>query len=230
MLTICLHEFRNLFKSIRSVIILVLMLSVTLGTASLLERFQQEIQEMGLGGIYMAGLFVLFMIAGPLFVVSLSHDIINKEIHSRTTRFLVTKLSREKIIIGKFLGVFLFWFSTLMISVLLLIPFSKTFYYVELLDLIIFVSYFIALVLFLSTAITKPGLTMFIGIVLSLVLPVLGIWSILSPDNIVLKIINFATPYYYLGEEGGWLVYLMLPLLTVFLVVASLLIFKRRDL
>lgn len=230
MLTICLHEFKNLFKSIRSIIIIFLMLSVTLGAASLLERFQQEIQELGMGGVYIIGLFALLMIAGPLFVVSLSHDIINKEIHSRTIRFLVTKVSREKIILGKFFGVFLFWFSCLTISVLLLIPFSKTFYYMELLDLIIFISYFIALVLFLSTVITKPGLTMFIGIVLSLILPILGVWSILTPDNLVLKIVNLATPYYYLSEEGSWLVYVMLPLLTVFLVVASLFILKRRDL
>lgn len=230
MIAICIHEFKNLFKSIRSVLIILLLLGVTIGTASLLEKFAEEIQEMGLGGIYIAGLYALLMIAGPLFVLGLSHDVINKETHSRTIRFLVTKTSRNQIILGKFLGVLSFWFSCIFISSLLVIPFSGEFYAVELIDLIIFIGYFVALALFLSTAISKPGLTMFIGLLLSIALPVLGIWGILSPENNVLKIISFLTPYYYLGQENTVLTYIMLPVLTVLLVTSSLFMLRRRDL
>lgn len=230
MITIGIHEFKNLFKSIRSVLIILLLLGVTLGSASLLENFADEIQEMGLGGIYIAGLYALLLIAGPLFVLGLSHDVINKETHSRTIRFLVTKTSRNQIILGKFFGVLAFWFSCIFISSLLLIPFSGKFYAIELFDLIIFIGYFVALALFLSTIISKPGLTMFIGLLLSIILPVLGMWGILSPENIVLKVITFLTPYYYLGQENMVLTYIMLPLITVLLVISSLFILKRRDL
>lgn len=230
MITICLHEFKNLFKSIRSVLIILLMLGVTLGTASILGMFTEEIQTSRMGGIYMAGLYALLLITGPLFVTSLSHDVINRETHSRTIRFLVTKTSRDQIVLGKFLGVLLFWFTCLFIFVLLLIPFAKTFYYIELLDLIIFITYFISLSLFLSTIISKPGLTMFIGIILSVILPILGLWGISSPENNVLKIINFITPYYYLSQESTVLVYIMLPIYSALLVISSLFILRRRDL
>lgn len=230
MRTICLHEFKNLFKSIRSVLIILLMSGVTIGIASLMSKFAEQIEELGLGGVYMAGLFALLLIAGPMFVTGLSHDVINKETHSRTIRFLVTKTSRNQIVLGKFLGVLLFWLVCLAISVLLLIPFAKTFYYLELLELIIFISYFVSLSLFLSTVISKPGLTMFVGIILSVALPILGVWGIAAPDNNLLKIINFITPYYYLSLESRLLFYLLLPIFSAILVSSSLFILRRRDL
>jgi ABC-2 type transport system permease protein len=230
MITICSQEFKSLFKSVRSVIIIILLLGVTLGTATLLGKFEAEIQEVGLGGIYVAGLFALLMISGPLFVIGLSHDVINKETHSRTMRFLVTKATRQSIVLGKFMGIWLFWLTCLIIPILLLIPFAKTFYYMELISLVIFMSYFIALALFLSCLINKPALTLFIGIVLSIIFPIIGFWGILSPENNYLNVINFIAPYYYLTEDSGILGYIMLPLFTLLLVVGSLFILKRRDL
>lgn len=230
MITIGIHEFKNLFKSIRSVLIILLLLVATLGSASIMDNFSDEIQEMGLDGIYIAGLYALLVIAGPLFVLGLSHDVINKEIHSRTIRFLVTKTSRNQIVLGKFLGILAFWFFCIFISSLLLIPFSGKFYIVEIFDLVIFIGYFIALALFLSTVISKPGLTMFIGLLLSIILPVLGMWGILSPENFILKVISLITPYYYLGLENKVVTYIVLPLITALLVIGSLSILKRRDL
>jgi ABC-2 type transport system permease protein len=112
---------------------------------------------------------------------------INREIHLRTMRFLVTKTTRDKIILGKFLGVSFFWFICLFIAISLTIPFSKQFYFIQLLKTMIFVTYFVSLSLFLSTVFNKPSLSMFVGIVLAIALPIIGFWSIVSENNIYVQ-------------------------------------------
>lgn len=228
MTTICLREFKSLFKSVRSIIIIVFMMGVTLGSAKLLSNFSSELEEVGLDNAYMAGLYILLLLVGPLFVTSLSHDVINRETHSRTMRFLVTKLSRDKIVIGKFLGVSLFWFVCILVSLILVIPFAKTFYYFEVIQSTIFITYFVALFLFFSTIISKPGLSMFLGIVLSILLPILGIWGMVSKDLIFLKIFSYITPYYYVGQDQSFYVFFILILTFVFL-FASIKMIRKRD-
>ena len=228
MLAICLREFKSLFKSIRSIFIIIIILGVTVGSAKMLSNFGNELQELGLEDAYMAGLFIILMLAGPLFVTSLSHDVINGETHSRTMRFLVTKISRDKIVIGKFLGVSLFWFVCILASLILVVPFANTFYFAEFAESFIFITYFVALSLFLSTVISKPGLSMFIGIVLSIAIPVLGTIGIVRDDLILIKIFSYITPYYYIGQEQTMYVY-FIPILSLGFLLASVMILRKRD-
>lgn len=228
MTAICLREFKSLFKSVRSIIIIFILLGGTLGTAKLLSQFNSELKEFGLDNAYVAGLFFLLLVLGPLFVTSLSHDVINRETHSRTIRFLVTKLSRDKIVIAKFLGISFFWFICIFVSLLLLIPFSKTFYFFDLIVAFLFITYFIALSLLFSTVISKPGLSMFIGITLSIAFPILGFWGMLSKDLIVLKIFSYVTPYFYVGQEETFYVF-FIPIWTLLFLITSVIINRRRD-
>lgn len=228
LIALCVREFKSLFKSIRSILIIILLFAVTLGTAKLLANFNSQFESVGLNNEYMVGLVSLLMIVGPLFVISLSHDIINNETSSKTMRFLVTKISREKIVLGKFLGIIAFWFLCLLISTLLLIPFSKTFYFREFIEMVIFLSYFSGLSIFLSTIINRPRLSMFIGLIVAIVLPIIGIWGLASTDYTFLNVLNFMTPYYYLSKEEFIFPYFILILTTLF-IYFSIFNLRKKD-
>ncbi|MFQ3544470.1 ABC transporter permease subunit [Halobacillus rhizosphaerae] len=229
MFPICLREFKSLFKSIRSIIIIIVLFSVTIGAAKLISNFETQLRELGLGNdTYAAALMILLFIAGPLFVTSLANSVVNKEVTSRTIRFLATKTLRKDIILGKFLGHLLFWSICLVSAVLLMFPFSHTFYFSELVQFIVFVSYFIGLTVLLSTTMNSPSLTMFLGITISIALPILGLWS-LATENIFVKGISYITPYFYYSQDQTYFSYIV-ALFTCLFLLLSLLIFRKRDL
>ncbi|MEJ8767670.1 ABC transporter permease subunit [Oceanobacillus sp. HCA-5259] len=229
MFAITMREFKSLFKSTRSIIIIIFIFGITTGSAKLISQFKAQLMDLGLGdNAYVGGLMILLFMASPLFVTSISNSIVNKEIDSKTIRFLATKTSRHNIILGKFLGNVLFWFLCLMIALLLIIPFSKAFYFSEFLQSIIYVSYFIGLTIFLSTIIRNPSLTMFLGITISIILPILGIWGIFS-ENLLIKFISYLTPYFYYTHENTFYTYFVLIFTFTYLML-SLIVFKRRDL
>lgn len=230
MKTISYYEFKSQFKSIKAVLIIALLLVVTLGSAKLFQSFQVQTKELGFDGMYIAGLVALLTIAGPLFVSALSHDSINRETHTRTMRFLVTKVSRAEIVIGKFIGMFAFWVVCLAVVSLALIPFSGTFYVREYIVILLFMAYFCGLFLFLSTVITKPSLSLFIGTVLAIGLPVVGFWGLVDNSNVVIRFVNYVMPYFYFDETTGYLGYLVLPAMTALFVAASCWLVKGRDL
>ncbi|WP_152657788.1 ABC transporter permease [Oceanobacillus sp. CFH 90083] len=231
MFTVGLREFRSLFTSIRSILIIAVLFGVTVGAARLVRQFEAPLQELGLGqDAYVMGLMLLLILAAPLFVTSLSHSIVNKEIDTRTIRFLATKTSRSNIILGKFIGSFLFWSVCITVALLLIIPFSKSFSVLNLIQAIIFVSYFIGLTLFLSTIISKPSLSMFLGIIISIALPVLGLWST-GTDNLFIKTLGYVTPYfYYMQEENDHYYTYFVAFFPILFIVLSLFIFRKRDL
>lgn len=229
MFAITLREFKSLFQSIRAILIIVVLFGVTIGSAKLVSQFKGQLSDLGLGdSAYIIGLMLLLFLASPLFVTSISHSSVNKEIESKTIRFLATKTSRENIIFGKFLGNVSFWVLCLTVALLLIVPFSKSFPIVDLIQSIIFVSYFIGLSLFLSTVVNSSAMTMFVGIFISIALPVIGMWSLIS-KNVIVDTLSYLTPYYYYTQENTAYTYLVLIHIAVF-VIASLMIFKRRDL
>lgn len=229
MLAIGLREFQNLFKSIRSIIIILFIFSVTLGIAKLINNYKEVLSEVGglEGDIYMGGLLLLIIAAGPLFVTSLSHNAINQEVHSRTIRFLATKVSREKIVLGKFLGIAMYWMVCILVASLLILPFTKGFYFYQFMEALIFILYFVGLAIFLSTLITKPGMTMFLGSILAILLPIIGLWS-LGSENLIIDLVSYLTPYYYysVGEHIYTYVVLIFPILFV---LGSLLLIRKKD-
>ncbi|MED2709025.1 MULTISPECIES: ABC transporter permease [Bacillus cereus group] len=229
MFGISLREFKSLFKSIKSMIFICIMFGVTLLIANFLKGFESNLAEAGLKNIYTGGLLGLILVLGPLFVMSLSHDIINNEIYNRTIRFLVTKTSRDNIVLGKFLGVLLFWFVCLFLSIFMLFFISKEFYFKELITMTIFMSYFICLSLFLSTVISKPSMTMFISIIISILFPVIGMWGVVSDNNIILDLFGYLMPYYYFSQPGKDYLMFIVVIFPIIFLLASLLIFRKRD-
>lgn len=229
MFAVCLREFKSLFKSIRSLIIIGVIIGVTLGAAKLVSSFQSQLQQLGLGDSpYATGLLILTLLASPLFVSTLTHNTINEELKTRTIRFIATKTSRANIVIGKFLGNLFFWIVCLFVALLLITPFSKAFHISDLMQSIVFVSYFIGLSLLLSTLIPKPGVTGFVGMAIAVIIPILGLWSIAS-ENIYLKIYSYITPYYFYSQDKDVYIYIVLIFPIIFLAI-SLIIIRKRDL
>ena len=158
--------------------------------------------------------------------MSLSHDSINRETHERTIRFLVTRTSRTSIIVGKFFGIWMFWFICLTVSFLVTSIFAQridVFLFSQTLSLL---TYQIALTILLSVLIPKPGITMFLGIVLGIALPIFGLWVEFT-SNVWVSWTKFITPYYYLLREDY--TFLVIVLLAGMMLVIANLIFKRRE-
>jgi len=229
MFAICFREFKSLFKSIKSLIIISIIFGVTLGTAKLVSTFQSQLQELGMGdSSYATGLLIVIILVSPLFVSTLSHNTVNEELSSRTIRFIATKTSRRNIILGKFLGILSFWTVCLIVALLLITPFSGEFHLSEFIQSVIFITYFIGLSIMLSTIIPRPGITGFLGLVLSIGLTVLGLWSIGS-DNILLKIYSYITPYFFYSQDNEFYTYLVLVFPIIFLGI-SLITIRKKDL
>lgn len=229
MFAIGLKEFKVLFKSIRSILIVFIIIGISTGTAKILSQFSNQFDSLGLNeNAYVGGLMVLLFIAAPLFITSLAHNAVNKEVYSRTVRFLVTKTSRSSILLGKFLGNFLFWVVCLTISFILIMPFSNAFYFLELIQSIIFISYFLGFSLLLSTIISSPSITMFLGITISIILPIIGMISI-GTTNVLIQIVSYITPYYYFTNDQTDFTYIVVIFPVIFLLI-SIITLRKRDL
>lgn len=107
-------EFFQLFKSVKSIIMIVVLLVSSYYFAKYTERLVPILELEQTSSWYAGGLLIILLLFGPLFVMSLSHDVLNRELSERTMRFLVTKTSKANILFGKFLGVWIFGLSVLL--------------------------------------------------------------------------------------------------------------------
>lgn len=230
MYAICKREFLSQFKSVKSIIFILIITGMTIMIGNLMSSMPPEMaQEVGLNNGYVSGLVLFLFFFGPLLVTSLSHDIVNRETQSRTLRFLVTKTKRDKIILGKFFGVLSFWTACLLIALLIITVFTQSFEIMPFVENLVFLSYCIALSVFLSTIINRPAFSMLIGILLSIAIPVIGVWSMISKSNIIVNVLSVFTPYYYLNFSEQPIIGYATLILTLLLLASSLLIFRKRD-
>ncbi|MDL4840571.1 ABC transporter permease [Aquibacillus rhizosphaerae] len=222
------NEFYGLFKGVKSIIIIAILLVTSYYSAKFSELLMSgiELTAREAKSIHTAGLLALIIFFGQLFVMSISHDTINRETHERTIRFLVTRTSRSAILMGKFFGSLLFWFVCLAVSFLLISIYSHK------LDLFIFsqtmslLTYQLALTILLSVLIPRPGVTMFLGVIIGIIFPIIGFW-ITFTSNIWLTWMKFMTPFYYL-ERDDYTFFVIILLAGMMLFIANL-IFRRRE-
>lgn len=176
---------------------------------------------------YVSSIRALVMFLGFLFVMSLSHDAINREVENQTIRFLVTKSARSSIVIGKFLGIFLFWLICILCSFIVIGLFAKQIFVFDFLQIMCFIAYAVSLTILISLVIKKPSHTTFASILLGIALPVVGLWSVIS-TKFISEIIKYILPYYYI-VKGGY--YIIFPFfLSILMLLTALAIFQRRDL
>lgn len=222
------REFFNLFKGIKSILIIGILLLTAYYSAkfSNLSLDVIEFTPKEKEHIHTFGLLTLLFLFGQLFVMGLSHDCMNRETHERTMRFLVTRTSRSAILFGKFLGIVLFWLVCVAISFVIVSIFSKqfdVFIFTQIMSLLI---YQIALTVLLSILVPKPGITMFLGTIIGLTFPILGLWVSFT-TNVWVSWVKFITPFYYLERDDYTLVVILL--FSGFMLFIANLIFKRRE-
>lgn len=228
MFMMCKREFISLFKSIKSIIIIAILFAVSYYAAkfSSFIALGADLTAGEAEDIHTIGLLSVILLLGQLFVFGLSHDTINREVHERTMRFLVTRVSRSAILFGKFLGIWMFWFGCITVSFLLISIFSMKF------DLFIFsqtlslVTYQAALALLLSVLIPRPGNTMFLGNILGLLLPAFGFWTVFTPNGWV-NWMKYFVPFYYLERDD--FTFLVILGLAGMMMLAANAVFKRRE-
>ncbi|RIW32520.1 hypothetical protein D3H55_13110 [Bacillus salacetis] len=227
MLAIGKREFLKLFKGIKSIIIIVILVATSYYSAKFsnlllsLEEFSAEDADK----IEYAGLLALLLFLGQLFVMGLSHDAMNRETHDRTIRFLVTRTSRLSILLGKFSGIVLFWLVCVTASFLIIFFMTGTMDPLSFFQTMSLLIYQIALTILLSTVIPKPAFTMFLSIVIGLAFPIVSLWLAFTSNGYV-SWLKYLTPFYYLEEDYMFL--MIFPLAAV-MVVISHLVFKRRE-
>lgn len=118
MFAIAKREFFQLFKGFKSIAIILMLLVPTYYFAKFSSMFESalELTPDEADMAHSAGLLVVMIVFGQLFVMGLSHDTMNREMHERTMRFLLTRTSRRSIVAGKFLGILAFWFACITVS------------------------------------------------------------------------------------------------------------------
>ncbi|ANF38671.1 ABC transporter permease subunit [Bacillus velezensis] len=225
--TICFKEFKSLFKSVKSIITIAILFAVSYLVADLMESVS-KIEDLGLDSNgYAMGIFSIVFLIGLLLISGLSHDIINREINMRTMRFLVTKSSRLKILLGKFFGIWLFWLFCIIASYILISFVSKEFFWSGVAECMTFITVGISFTILFSVVIPKPGVSMFFSIIFSLVFPAISLWALFSSNGWI-SWFKYLTPFYY-SYLGGYFILINLVYATIILYVAIVL-FKRRDL
>ncbi|SHM77201.1 ABC transporter permease subunit [Gracilibacillus kekensis] len=229
MLAICKREFIQSFKGIKSIIVIAIFLITAYYSAdfsnlflSLSNDFTSEEKEV----IHTIGISILSMFFGMLFVMGLSHDTVNREIHERTIRFLVTRTSRASIIFGKFLGIALFWFVCLLTSFVIISIFVRDFDFIIFFQSTSLAVYYSAFTVLMSVLLPKPSLTMFLSIVIGLAFPIFNGWVTLTSNGWV-SWLKYVLPFYYTEDQN--FEFLVILLLAGVMIYIALLVFRRRE-
>lgn len=226
------REFVDSFKSIRSILIILFITFLSYQSATFFDSNPGIVKDLMEGGgeegsIYTAAIALIVAVFGFLFVFASSHDLINKEVELKTMRLLVTKVSRVEIMLGKLLGALLFWVVTISISFAILTIIAGKWFPKDYFQSLVFLFYIISFVLLVSTLFTNSKITMFLGIILGVTLPIIGLVSMVSNKWYWIPF-KYLLPYRYL--EGS-IVLTLIPLAIgaiYFLISVSVL--KRKDL
>lgn len=232
MIHVLKREFTDSFKSVRSILIILFITFVSYQSATFIDNNPELIEEiMKSGGeegsAYTAAIALIVLIFGFLFVFATSHDLINKEIELRTMRLLVTKVSRMQIMAGKLLGTMLFWMVTVSISFIILSVISGSWFPKDYFQSLVFLFYIVSFVILTSTVFTKSKLSMFLGIILGITLPIIGLATGFS-DKWYLAPFKYLLPYKYLDGSIG-LMFIPLAIGAIYFLI-SVFIMQRKDL
>lgn len=225
MLAIAKHEFWQLFKSFKSIVVIVILVGASYFAskhgADIIQLFNDGVDDKS---IYYSGLALILILFGPLFAFSLSHDVINREVSNKTIRFLLTRTSHANILIGKFIGVLSFWFVCLMLSCAVIVMYAKHVDVFLILQMMMLILFSVCLTFLLSVIVSKPFMSMFLSTIFGLALPIVSLLFIST--NKWWGVFGYITPYEYLQHED-WKI-LFMSVVGAVVLSATYFIFKRR--
>lgn len=227
MLSIAKQEFWQLTKNIKSIVIIAVLLLASYYFARNGQVFAQFF-EMGAedgAALYATGLIIVVLLAGPLFVMALSHDIINREVSSRTMRFLLTRTSADRIVWGKFIGVCAFWLFCVVLAVAIIAITSHTFSAISFASVLCLLISEITIAFIVSIVIPRPRMSMFIGIMIGIAFPIVS-YAVEFTDKWWGKL-RYISPMHYVQEDSWHMI--ALPIASVVLIFAVIQLFKRGE-
>jgi ABC-2 type transport system permease protein len=225
MLIIAKNEFLKLFKSIKSILTVLVFTLTSYYTAGYFSNNAFN-SVAGKGSPYYSSLRLLIFIFGYLFVTILSHDCINREIELQTIRLITSKVSRLSFILGKFFGIACFWLVCLSISTLSIILVCNKFELSTIFMLFLTCIYYISITILISCIIKKSSMTNFIGLLISFAIPIFGLYCSLSQKK-SLSIFSYLFPYYYVLQGDVKIVIILI--ISIICIMASYLIINRKD-
>lgn len=227
MFSIALKEWRDLCRGLRPLFLIVVFSGAAYLTAQAAEAIPEGFEALTQGeDPYAIGLSASVLSFGLLFVLTMSHHAVNKELESSTIRFLVTKTSRANILMGKLIGTMLFWSMIVFISTLITAYLAEQFYFILFIELLIFLFYCVSAALLISVIIQSSSLSMFTAVISAFALPLLSFWAILT-ENAYINWFKFLTPYYYFQFDFFYMVF---PFLLGFILLTLAgRIFQGRD-
>ncbi|MDM5300010.1 ABC transporter permease subunit [Bacillus pumilus] len=228
MWTICINEFKQLLKSTKFIltIAIIFILSTFVSSLPFVATYQNHYQQAK--DPYSIGNELVISSFGFFLIFLLSHDVLSREIHLKTIRFLVSKTTRLNIVIGKYLGLMLFWLSCIMTTYVLNMVMSHRFPFSDALKILTFISVGISFTLFLSILFPTPQRSMFVGMLFSFLFPIFSLVSVISSEWFI-HWFQFMTPYYYARWSEPLTYVLINTALTTVLLIGTALLFHRRD-
>lgn len=223
MISVALEEFKRVLKSIRTIIIILIFVLFSYGMSSALANFNTNTNS-NISAAY-SSIRLLVFILGYLFVSILSNNCINKEIETGSINFVLSKISRCNFIIGKFIGILLFWSVCIGTSFSVISFLNHQINFSIFLMLLCVITYYISLCILFSVLISKSSITNFLGLVIGIIFPILGLFVTLS--NEWYSFFKYLFPYEYI-LKGDFFIIVPLLISSIFLSIA-ILKFSRKE-
>lgn len=218
------RELKSSIFTVKSVIILLFFLMISYWISkysSTINQFSGEKTSI-ISVIY--GAVETF---GVIFGFMMFSGTIAKIVENESIRYIIPYTTRTKLIMGKYLAMNIYFLILLclMMPVVIFVRGVNGFPILELIQAIIFFGYITSIILFLSVITKRERTANFIGIILGFIIPILGLYSVVS-KNIVIRTISWLLPYRYdtLRFDSAILV-----ILSIILIIISLKIFNDME-
>lgn len=219
----------NLLNELKSIKILLVSL-IFIITAYTLSYYSNHL-NLDLGGDFtvLSLLYGIYAFLTFLFSSILFSGIFSREIENQSIRFITPYLSKKKIYAAKLLTMLTIFaiILTISIAITFIVGSVGSFPLIDTLMFTMFLIYIQAIVIIISLLSPNDRLASIVGLLFSLLMPILFIVSNFV-DNKFVAAINWVLPYRYISMENSW-EGLILVVLTILLIFLGLVIFERKE-
>lgn len=226
-ITLVKEQLSTSLKSIKSVILIILLSLISYAVAENSDKvplISSDTNSISVSTI----IFSLLSVLGVFFTMQIFGGNLTREIESESIRYILPYVPRWKIIISKITSYQLYWMIILIIPLVIVSIFKHKLFFplTGLISMFAFFLYINSVALLTSVIVQKEKSSTFIGIVISIAVVFIGLWSIIS-NNIILKIISWFLPYRYINFS--WEIVILLAL-SVGLIIFTINIFNTKEL
>lgn len=228
MFAIIKNDIKSNMISFKYLLTLALLILISVITANKVKHSQELISQANSTSIYVITIEYILMLIGYLILAILSYDVINKYIITRDIRFIVTRITRDKIIIGQMIALNIFLLSVFIVPMLLISLYSNQFLWKDYLVVILFCLYSSSVIFFISVNIYQPKKSLLLNFLVSVLIPFAGIYGAVH-NNVLSNMLKYLIPFSIILEKQTGPI-ISLVFITIFINITSVIIFIRKDL